>query len=158
MLSSDILEQQFGPTKLVIVFQDFKHRIIQTITKQNHKVLELSLVTFDQSNVNTFAVIHQKILGGDSMGKTFKDADVNFVRDIHFINHEIIPSNIQATFDQVGQATIIDVDILVGPNLIHYCHITEIYSPSVVWPKSNHPALPTIKQTLAEFSKLLSLV
>jgi len=155
MLSSDILEQQFGPTELVIVSQNKKHRIIRTIATQSHAVLELSIVTFDTINTTLFPEIHKQILQGSSMGKAFKDAGIKFVRDVHFVTRSVIPANIQTIFASQDSATIIDVDILIGPDKTHYCHITEIYNPIVSWPKSDKPQSPNVEQTLSQISKML---
>lgn len=158
MLSSDILEQQFGPTEIVVIFQGQKYRIIETIAQRNKTVLELSLVTFDESNVNVFSYIHNKVLGGLSMGKAFREAGIAFIRDVHFVNHQTVPSDIQTKFNSAGQATIVDIDILVGPDKIHYCHITEIYSPILSWPDRDARESPNINKRLREFSQLLSTV
>ena len=155
MLSSDILEQQFGPTELVIVSQNKKHRTIQTIATQSHAVLELSVVSFDRMNTILFPEIHEQILQGSSMGRAFKNAAVDFFRDVHFISHSAVPANIQTIFTNQNAATIIDVDILIGPDKIHYCHITEIYNPIVVWPISSKPRSLNVEQALRQISKML---
>jgi len=155
MLSSDILEQQFGPTELVIVSQNKKHRTIQTIATQSRAVLELSIVTFDTMNITLFPEIHEQILQGSSMGKAFRDAAIEFVRDVHFVTRSVIPANIQTIFTNQNAATIIDVDILIGPDKIHYCHITEIYNPIVVWPISSKPRSLNVEQALRQISKML---
>ena len=155
MLSSDILEQQFGPTELVIVSQNKKHRTIQTIATQSRAVLELSIVTFDTMNITLFPEIHEQILQGSSMGKAFRDAAIEFVRDVHFVTRNVIPAKIQTMFSSQDAATIIDVDILVGPNKSHYCHITEIYNPIVAWAMSDDPQSPNVEQALRQISKML---
>ncbi|TAL14618.1 hypothetical protein EPN95_02340 [Patescibacteria group bacterium] len=156
MLSSDILEKQFGPTELVIIAQNANYRLIKTIAKKNQTVLEISFVRFDTPNINIFADVHQTVLRGSSMGKAFTDAGVQFVRTPRSVDHiEVLP-DIQSLFGHVGLATIVTVDIFVGPKKVHYCHITEIYSPLVAWPDIKTPKSSHINQTLLEISTLLS--
>lgn len=135
MLSSEILEEQFGPTRLLVLKQNSQQRIIETLTLDTDQVLELSLVTFDPQNVNAFPKIHKKIMSGISMGKAYKQAGISFKRVANSVVHTTLPTELQSEFDQKGLGTIVDVDIFVGEQNVHYCHILEIYSPAVSWPK-----------------------
>jgi F0F1-type ATP synthase delta subunit len=135
MLSSEILEEQFGPTRLVILKQNSKQRIIETLAKDTKQVLELSVVTFDQENIHTFQEIHKKVIAGTSIGKAYKQAGVSFTRKVNSTVRTILPAVLEAEFNQKGLTTIVEVDIYVGKQKIHYCHILEIYSPDVAWPK-----------------------
>ncbi len=133
MLSSEILEKQFGPTRLLILKQNSKLRIIETLSEDSEQVLELSLVTFDQKNTHAFPGIHKKIVAGSSMGKAYKQAGVTFIRKIQSIVHTTLPPILESEFSQKGIATIVELDVFIGKQKLHYCHILEIYSPVVVW-------------------------
>jgi len=133
MLSSEILENQFGPTRLVVLKQNSTHRIIETVASDNKQVLELSIVTFDKENVDIFPDVHAEIIAGASIGKAFKKASVRFIRKINSTTHIPLPAILSSEFNQKGLATIVDVDIFVGEQKAHYCHILEVYSPAVSW-------------------------
>jgi len=135
MLSSEILENQFGPTHLVVLKQNSTHRIIETVASDSEQVLELSIVTFDKENVDIFPDVHVEIMAGASMGKAFKKAGIRFIRKINSTSHTRLPVILSSEFNQKGLATIVDVDIFVGEQKAHYCHILEIYSPAVTWPE-----------------------
>jgi len=135
MLSSDILEQQFGETRLIILYQDQSKRIIETISTSDESVLELSIVTFDTATLQHVADVHQTVMNGVSMGKAFKNAGIQFEREVSSIVHSALPPDLVKEFDDDGIATIVDVDIFVGDSKQHYCHILETYSPKVIWPE-----------------------
>lgn len=155
MLSSEILEQQFGETRVVVVRQDSRHRIINTVAVQTDKILELSLVTFDQNTI-AFPDIHKRIFDGASMGSAFAAAGVAFVRTARTVTRTVLPPSLQSYFTDQSPATVVDVDIYVGGDAVHYCHILEIYSPAVTWPQ---PITATghsqIQRDLEHFSTLL---
>jgi hypothetical protein len=134
MLSSDILEQQFGHTHIIVIQQNDQFRIIQTIAANSGEVLEVSLVRFDQSNINSFPDVHRQIIAGSSMGKAYKKASVPFVRNVISTTKSHLPPGLQSHFGVSGPATIIEVDIYVGTDKTHYCNILEVYSPKVTWP------------------------
>jgi hypothetical protein len=157
MLSSDILEKQFGQTKLTIVRQNDKHRIIKTVAVRNRQTLELSLVTFDAVGITLFPEIHNTILSGRSMGKAFRDANISFIRDTHSVTKVVLPTNLDSYFLGAGHATIVDVDIVVGNHNTHYCHIIEIYSPLVTWPVNDMPVSSSISSALDNFEALMAL-
>jgi hypothetical protein len=155
MLSSDILEEQFGPTRLVILKQDSQHRIIKTVSIASGEVLELSLVTFDSNSAAIFPDIHQKVLLGYSMGKAYREAHISFIRDVQSITHNPLPPKLKSHFDQSGSATIVDVDIYVGKEKTHYCHILELYSSIVSWPVSNDLNSSKLERQLQDFEDIL---
>lgn len=157
MLSSDLLEKQFGPTRLVILRQDVQHRIIKTISVNSGKVLELSLVTFNANSAAVLPEVHQKIRLGSSMGKAYREAHIPFIRDVQSITHSPLPPTLKSHFDQPGSATIIDVDIYVGKARTHYCHILEIYNAAVRWPADSTQSSPVIVDELDIFEKLMTL-
>lgn len=153
MISSDILEGQFGPTHIGVIWQDAQHRIIKTIVTKSDEILELSLVVFNPISASVFPKIHHDILSGNSIGKTFQAANVAFVRDIHSVTQSSLPTHLRSYFS--GKATVVDVDIFVGKDNVHYCHIIEIYSPKVVWPTGHYRPSTTIISQLDIFEQLL---
>lgn len=81
-LSSDILEAQFGPTRLEILRQDDASRVIRTIAIASGQVLEVSRVAFFAQGAAAFPDIHRAVLAGSSMGKTFSGRGVAFERQV----------------------------------------------------------------------------
>ncbi len=156
-LSSDILKQQFGSTKLIILDQNSEYRIIKTIASADNSVLELSLVSFDQPNVNAFPDVHQTILAGESIGTAYQNAGILFKRNVTAIQHVTLPGSIASYFKSHEKATVVAVDICVGPQQTHYCSILEIYSPAVRWPEPETAASPTVPAQIKAFAKLLEL-
>jgi nicotinate-nucleotide adenylyltransferase len=155
--SSDILKQQFGSTKLIILDQNLEYRIIKTVVSADDAVLELSLVTFDQLNVTAFPDVHQTILAGESIGTAYQNAGILFKRNVTAVQRVTLPSSVASYFKSHGQATIVEVDICVGPQQTRYCSILEIYSPAVDWPEPETAASPTISARIKAFAKLLDL-
>ncbi len=133
-LSSDILEEQFGPTTLSIVYQDNAMRVIQTTAARSGQVLELSLVRFVPEGVASFPKVHTAILAGESMGKAFRKAGIVFERKQQFAHQQHLPPQIHALFDNSLPATVISVRILVGKKRTPYAHITECYTGAASWP------------------------
>ncbi|CAN5410902.1 hypothetical protein BH10PAT4_BH10PAT4_0750 [soil metagenome] len=153
MLSSDVLEKQFGPTELRILQQTNKYRIIQTIAVNTKMVLELSFVTFDR--INVFPAVHQLILDGGSIGKVYKEAGIFFYRDVRSISTSPV-SNILKRFFELSQVlTIVEVSIFVGPEKSHYCDIIEIYAQSVEWPQ---PVTTTDSDASNRLKEILTLL
>lgn len=136
MLSSDILEQQFGPTKVIIIKQNSYIRVINTVVADRGQVLELSMVRFDASGANKYSHIHANIVAGESIGKAFRAAGVEFIRKTQYQTTSSLPDKIQKQFGVKGMPTIVGVSIFVGKPQIHYCDIFEIYSPLVKWPSA----------------------
>ncbi len=155
MLSSDILEQQFGPTQLVVVMHSSLYRIIQTIAVNNDEVLELSLVTFDPEGIRLFPHIHKTIENGESMGKAYRNANVAFTRTVRSVNSGSLPKSLQAHFTSTGLATIVEVDVFIGEDKTYYCHVLELYSPAVDWPDASSKQTLETKKALLYFEELL---
>jgi hypothetical protein len=153
MLSSDILEQQFGQTELNIIKQTPEYRIIQTVAKKDSAVLELSFVTFDRTDA--FPIVHAQVLKGSSMGKAYHASGIEFERDIKSVSKLPVPISLQNYFQQKGLSTIVEVSILVGQDHVHYCDIIEIYHPSVKWPQEVTTHNSNIQSRLELVSKLL---
>lgn len=154
VISSDILESQFGPTYVSVIYQDDNYRVISTRVKESDKMLELSLVEFIDSGASAFPELHQEVLSGGSMGKVFRSADVDFVRKTDALYLAILPEVFHDKFRDKGPINVVDVTILVGPDKTPYAHILETYSPEVVWAvktTSPTPGQMTKIKRLAEF-------
>ncbi len=159
VLSSDILEQQFGPTQILILYQDHAVRIICTQATATKQILELSLVTFTAARKQAYAFVHATIQAGYSMGKAFREAGIPFVRDVQSMQQQELPSNFERLYKDKAAATIIVTDILVGQEQTSYAHILETYSPAVRWPDtSTSQSSPAISTQLASFNRLLSQI
>lgn len=135
LLSSDILEKQFGPTELEILSQDKFRRVIITKTAGSGQVLELSRVTFHPEGIAAFPEIHQEVTAGRSMGKAFSSGNIRFTRDVHAVYHESQDPELAELFGVPGESTVVEVTVLAGPDQVPYADILETYSPSVKWPE-----------------------
>ncbi len=135
LLSSDILERQFGPTKLSVLYQGGSSRIICTRAKAGGQMLELSFVNFIAAGVEKFPEVHQAILDGVSMGKAFRAAGVAFSRKERTVDSQALAASFGRQFGGEGSATILEVTILAGPDETPYAEILETYSPAVRWPR-----------------------
>ena len=156
MLSSDILEKQFGETKIVILKQDDLRRVIQTIVDRTGEIIELSLVSFEPENTSKFPDIHARIVSGTSIGKAFKEADVHFVRRTNSTSRQVLPDILKTYLSNQQEATIVDVDVFVGEHETHYCRILEIYSGAVEWPDSPATNLSKTANQLNTLERLLA--
>src|SRR5665213_2972875 len=128
MLSSDVLEQQFGPTQVEILYQDDACRVVQTRVLKSRKILELSCTVFSEGGVRDFPHVHAEITAGESMGKAFREAGVAFTRKTQTISSLPVPAYFSKRFGDSGPATVIEVDILVGHQRTSYARIAEVYS------------------------------
>ena len=153
MLSSDVLEKQFGPTELHVLKQTTTYRIIQTIATNTKTVLELSFVTFDTTNA--FPAVHQHILAGASVGKAYQHAGIMFRRDVRSVSTSPVPNILKRFFELSQQVTIVEVSIHVGPEKSHYCDIIEIYAQSVEWPQPITTTNSSVTNRLAKIATLL---
>lgn len=134
VLSSDILEQQFGPTEIEVLYQDDQTRIIATKVVDSKQVLEVSWVKFIPAGVKKFSKTHQTVMAGESMGKAFRASDIGFARQEKAAYSYILPANFKRIFGDDKAATIVEVVILAGSNKTPYAEILETYSPAVHWP------------------------
>lgn len=142
MLSSDILESQFGPTHVAVLKQARGYRIIQTIATNSGHVLEMSFVNFVSGGANGYSDVQNIIRAGESMGKAFRNAGIKFTRLTKTQSKIILPQHLQKYFSSTGKSTVLEVSIFVGPSNQHYCEILEIYSPAVIWPRVPDKAKP----------------
>lgn len=135
LLSSDILEQQFGPTEVEVLRQDNKTRIIRTRVSASGQILELSLVAFARAGAAEFPEPHQEVVSGKSMGKAFREHGVSFKRVTRFACRQALPESFGRQFGSNQPANVVGVSILIGPQETPYAEILETYSPQVRWPR-----------------------
>lgn len=154
MLSSDILESQFGGVDLHILKQTDEQRVIQTIARDDDSILELSFVTF--INRDAFPDIHERIVNGTSMGTAYRDVNIAFERSVRSIRRAVIPQKLQRYIPSPQPSTIIELSTFVGPKKIHYCDIIEIYSSKVHWPQPLTTSDTSVPDSLDAVSKLLA--
>jgi hypothetical protein len=133
-LSSDVLEQQFGPTSVEILHQDARTRVICTKVISSGQILELSRVEFIQSGADMFPDVHAAVVAGQSMGKAFRAHGIAFIRQAEAVYRHILPDGFNRRFGSKGEATIVVVDVFAGDSRTPYAHILETYSPVVAWP------------------------
>ena len=132
-LSSDILEEQFGPTSIVVLLDDEDERAILTKADHGNTLLELSRVTFLQKN-NQYQAVRNIIKSGTSMGKAFRLLDIPFARQTRSTYQHHLPPPLEEAFGSGKPATIVEVTIVVGKQKELFADIIEIYSPYVNWP------------------------
>lgn len=136
-LSSDILEQQFGPSEIVVLYQRNLERIICTKVVSSGQVLELSHVQFIQTGVDTYPDVHQAIIAGQSMGKAFRERGIECTREVKYTYRQKLPTSFNKWFGTSDPATVMDVSIFVGPDHTAYARILETYSSAVSWPSTS---------------------
>ena len=136
VLSSDILEAQFGPTELKVLYQDGASRIICARAKAGGQLLELSFVSFMTVGAAKFPEVHRTVTAGTSMGKAFRASGVVFKRQERHVDKQALAESFGRQFGGQGRATVIAVTILAGPDETPYAEILEIYSPAVSWPQA----------------------
>jgi hypothetical protein len=133
VLSSDILEAQFGPTEVEILHQDKSERIICTKLVETRQVLEVSHVRFIYEGVSRFPEVHESVLKGWSMGKAFRDAGIEFRRNVHAGFKYNLPPHFTKIYGSEDAANVLRVEIQVGPSGLPYADILETYHPAVDW-------------------------
>jgi hypothetical protein len=156
LLSSDILEAQFGPTEVVVLHQNGSERIICTKVLAGGQVLELSRVLFEGAGVEKFPEVHRAVVAGQSMGKAFRAAGIEFVRETKGAYQQLLPASLKRWFDSSEAATVVDVSILVGADQIPYAQILEVYSPAVYWPSSSGRPMAERRLIIDRLDKFLS--
>lgn len=154
VLSSDILEEQFGPTRLEILYRDSGSRIISTISGDG-QVLELSWVRFHAVGPE-LAHLHEEVVGGKSIGKAFRDLGIEFTRQTHGTYACAQTANISKRFKASGPVTVVEVSVLAGPERTPYADILEVYSPPADWPDTAAVAPDRILKELRDFDGLLT--
>lgn len=151
-LSSDILQEQFGPTSLEVILQSSDERIIQTVAED--KVLEVSYVQFTPASKQKFPETTKALERGASMGQAFRDAGIVFRRSTRFVS-KIASSRLFSELFGGGEFVwVVGVDIAVGDAQYEYASIIEFYNPRVAWPEVPHE-LTKIQQQQVEISRNL---
>ena len=149
-LASDVLERQFGPCTLKVLQQNESTRFI-SVQNSHGDILELARTDFILPSTHEFTDVHNAIMGGKSMGKAFRDADIKFTRDLKLVEHRPLPDQLRKHFSQDGFATVMLLDIYVGTQNIHYAQILEVYSPRVHWRQhTQHRNIGASDQKLAD--------
>lgn len=132
-LSSDILEEQFGKTSLLIKFESAKERSIETRAADG-KVLELSYVRFTTAGRQEFPIINQALTEGLSMGRAFRAANILFTRRTRFVSKIAPTPLLSGEFGESNMVWVVGVDILAGDSQTEYASIIEFYTGQVRWP------------------------
>lgn len=133
-LSSDVLERQYGPTELEVMFQDEMTRIIAARAVGDGRVLEISRVVFAPDAAANFPEPYQAMLAGESMGKAFRSRGFKFNREIKSAFTCDLPPAFDRWFGGTHDATVIDLAVRVGPNDTPLATVLETYRPEVKWP------------------------
>lgn len=133
-LSSDILEKQFGPTAVEVLYQDDLTRIIVTSAADSGQILELSYVRFRPASTSKFPGTHGSVMAGTSMGKAFRADGIEFNRNEQAAYGHDLPDVFRQLFNSTETATVVAVTILAGPDKLPYAEILETYAPAVKWP------------------------
>lgn len=135
-LASDVLEGQFGPCEIEVLYQNDRERLA-AIKALTGEVLELAMTHFDEQGARKFGDAHDAIVAGGAMGKTFRELEIEFHREVRAIGRQALAKSFATFIDTNGPATIIQADIYVGPSRTLYARVTEIFSHRVVWPTSD---------------------
>lgn len=161
-LSSDILEEQFGPTYVEVLLQEDAERVIRTKTADG-RTLELSRVSFRRAGDEEFKTVQKAVEAGASMGKAFRERGLAFVRmtrSVHGCETGRLPAGLRRHFgdggDRGGTFTVVEVSVLVGPRRTHYADILEVYAPAVAWPAAAPAATEKTRAAIGSFAALLT--
>lgn len=134
VLSSDILERQFGPTEVKILLQDETTRVIATKAAGDGRILEVSWVVFASDAVASFPGPYQDMLAGKSMGKAFRAHGMEPHREVNNAFTYDLPAPFYRWFAGTHDATVVGLSILAGPNQKFFAEVLETYRPEVEWP------------------------
>lgn len=156
MLSSDVLEAQFGPTTIDVLYQSDTERIIQTRVISTGKILELSWVKFDLSNIHKFAQAHKEVMAGESIGKVFRSRGIEFERIQAAAAKLLLPKYFNAQFQTKQPSTVVKVRVYVTSEKVHYCDILETYNPLIKWPEDTLGLSNNMKSSIDKFSLKLT--
>ncbi|HEX5743887.1 MAG TPA: hypothetical protein VFX84_00325 [Candidatus Saccharimonadales bacterium] len=153
-LSSDILEEQFGPTVVKVLAQDVDRRVISTLA--GGQALEFSMVTFSRGAAAAYPEVRRDISGGMSMGKAFRGRGIPFERRTRAVYSYDLRGGFRGRFGADGPATVVEVSVLAGKDAMPYADILEVYAPGVDWPEPGTSPTPRLKTRLDSFDKLLT--
>lgn len=160
-LASDVLEGQFGPCEIEVLYQDNAERLaaIKTLAGE---VLEIAMTNFDGRGAEEFRDAHEAIIGGGAMGKTFRDLNIPFHREMKAIGKRALAENFTPLIDSSRPGTIIRANIYVGQSKTLYAQVTEVFSHKVKWPVSDftptHEDDKAIEAALVSLGSILSKV
>jgi hypothetical protein len=155
-LSSDILESQFGPTVIEIIYQDDLRRLIRTKQLGRNMTLEVSLVHFLPAGIKEFAAVHEAVKDGQSIGKAFRQAGISFYREVTSAYQSPLPAKLKNLFGNRRPATVMTVRVAVGDDRLPYAEITETYHPDVKWDLPVSPLIsPPVEKQLGLINRLL---
>lgn len=158
ILSSDVLEAQFGTTAVEVLYQDMQTRVICTKVVSSGQILELSRVEFVPAGVAAFVAIHRSIVAGQSMGKAFQAHGIAFVRETRSVCRCTLPDGFNHRFGSTAQACVMVVAIFVGDHKTPYAHILETYSPEVTWPDADSEPTKAQNAVVQRFNKFLKTI
>ena len=157
-LASDVLEQTFGPTALSVMHQDEHIRVICTKAQADGKVLEIAGTTFNEAATHQFADVHIAIVSGQPIGKAFRQSGIQFVRKVRLLRTQNVPDSLRSYFGS-DTATVMLVDIHVGPEETLYAQSLEVYTPDVYWntqsPDATEEALAAAGEKLRQIDEVL---
>jgi len=157
-LSSDVLEEVFGPTHIVVLHEDDYTRAIATVDTRQ-AILELSMVWFLEGGVREYKAAHKRVMNHESMGKVFKSEGLAFWRHAHEVFRFTLPDNFSRLFGSSAPATIVDVTILVGPDKTPYARILETYTPVLKkWQTTSEQPDDIVRKKIEQFDAILENV
>lgn len=139
VLSSDLLEAQFGPTELLVLHDDGMERVIGTNSASGQH-LELSLVRFRIEMSRAHPAVWRQLQAGSSMGAAFRQAGFDFQRTDQQAYQLRLPEPLSQWFGSLAPATVIQ--LVVVANTQPLADVFEIYHPEVRWPLPIQPGRP----------------
>ena len=90
------------------------------------------------------------------MGKAFRDAGIDFIRESRSVTKSKVPAVFSAHFNSSAPATVVEVTILVGSERTPYADILEVYSPAIEWPGPYQVAQENQQKKLEQFAENLT--
>lgn len=136
LLTTDIMEAQFGPVEASVLFQDERRREVVVRVRRTKQVLEFARVTFAPAGAAAYPAIDRRIRGGALMGKAFRDAGVEFRRRQEPPARRELSGRLRELFAAGdGPGLCVSASILVGPEELPYAENRETYSPAIEWPE-----------------------
>lgn len=133
ILSSDFLEEEFGPTELEVLYwnEDTLTRVSCTKVIETGQVVEVSLVVFDPRGTATYPEVHQTVLDGASMGKAFRAAGIRRHRETKSAYAYHLPEVFGHWFGSEEVGIVANTMFSVGPEHTPYAELLETFTSSV---------------------------
>jgi hypothetical protein len=135
VLTTDVMEAQFGPVEAEVVSQDEHNREVIVRVSETGQVLEYARVRFKSPGVEAYPEVDRSIRAGALMGKEFRNAGIAFRRRQGPPVRRKLSARLQTLFgtdEPYGLG--IMASILVGPDELSYAENYETYSPAIEWP------------------------